>query len=64
MAQSEKRGRWRGHVGWLAGQLIVVFAGVSAAFVVENYRDTQNQQAKFRQAFSSVIAMLHGRFIR
>ena len=58
MAQPEKRGSWRGHVGWLAGQLIVVFAGVSAAFVVENYRDTKNQQAEFRQALSGVIAEL------
>ena len=59
MAQSEKRGSWRGHVGWLAGQLIVVFAGVSAAFVVENYRDSKNQQAEFRQALSGVIAELN-----
>jgi hypothetical protein len=59
MAQPEKRGSWRGHVGWLAGQLIVVFAGVSAAFVVENYRDSKNQQAEFRQALSGVIAELN-----
>lgn len=59
MAQSQKRGSWRGHVGWLAGQLIVVFAGVSAAFVVENYRDSKNQQAEFRQALSGVIAELN-----
>jgi len=58
MAQSEKRENWRGHVGWLAGQLIVVFAGVSAAFLVENYRDSKNQQAEFRQALSGVIAEL------
>jgi hypothetical protein len=45
-------------VGWLAGQLIVVFAGVSAAFVVENYRDSRNQAAEFRQALSGVIAEL------
>jgi hypothetical protein len=59
MAQSEKRSSWRGHVGWLAGQLIVVFAGVSAAFVVENYRDSKNQQAEYRQALSGVIAELN-----
>ena len=58
MAQSEKRENWRGHVGWLVGQFIVVFAGVSAAFVVENYRDSKNQQAEFRQALSGVIAEL------
>jgi hypothetical protein len=59
MVQSEKRGSWRGHVGWLVGQLIVVFAGVSAAFVVENYRDSKNQQAEFRQGLSGVIAELN-----
>ncbi len=58
MGQSEKKGSWRGHLAWLAGQLIVVFAGVSAAFVVENYRDTQNQQAEFHQALSGLIAEL------
>ena len=59
MAESEKRGSWRGHVGWLAGQLIVVFAGVSAAFFVESYRDGKNQRADFRQALSGVIAELN-----
>jgi hypothetical protein len=59
MAHLENRGTWRGHVGWLVGQLIVVFAGVSAAFVVENYRDSKNQQAEFRQALSGVIAELN-----
>src|SRR5437016_9614365 len=63
MAQSEKRGSWRGHVGWLAGQLIVVFACVSVAFVMENYRDSKNQQAEFRQALSGVIAEL-SRYMR
>ena len=58
MAELNKRGSWRGHVGWLAGQLIVVFAGVSAAFVVENYRDTKNQEAEFHQAASGLIAEL------
>ena len=51
MAHSEKSGSWRGHVGWLVGQLIVVFAGVSAAFVVENYRDSKNQQADLVRLF-------------
>jgi hypothetical protein len=59
MAQSEKGKSWKGHMGWLAGQLIVVFAGVSAAFVVENYRDSKNQQAEFRQALSGVTAELN-----
>jgi hypothetical protein len=66
MADSEQRRSWSGHLGWLAGQLIVVFAGVSAAFVVENHRESRNQQAEFRQALSGVNPELnrvdtHGR---
>ena len=59
MAQSEKRVSWREHLGWLVGQLIVVFAGVTAAFVVENYRDARNQQAEFHQSLSGLIAELN-----
>src|SRR3954447_15765588 len=59
MAQSEKIGSWRGHVGWLAGQLLVIFAGVSAAFVVENYRDNKSQQAEFHRALSGLVAELN-----
>jgi hypothetical protein len=33
----------------LAGELLVVFAGVSAAFVVENYRDNRKQIAEMHQ---------------
>src|SRR5262249_24662898 len=58
MARSETTKTWLGHVGWLASQLLVVFAGVTSAFVVENYRDSRNQQAEFRQALSGVIAEL------
>jgi hypothetical protein len=57
-AHSEERRGWRGHVGWLVGQLVVVFAGVSAAFVVENYRYSRNQAAEFREAPSGVVAEL------
>ena len=48
-------------MGWLIGQLIVVFVGVSAAFVVENYRDNQNQRAEFHRALSGLITEL-GRY--
>lgn len=58
-AHSEQRRGWRAHLGWLVGELIVVFAGVSAAFVVENYRDSRNQAAEFHQALSGVIAELN-----
>ncbi len=59
MSDSEKGRNWRGHLGWLLGQLVVVFAGVTAAFVVENYRDNRNQQTEFHQALSGVIAELN-----
>jgi hypothetical protein len=39
----DQKQSWRQRIGWLAGELIVVFAGVSAAFVVENYRENRNQ---------------------
>ncbi len=57
-ANSEQRRGWRTRAGWLAGELIVVFIGVSAAFVVESYRDGRNQAAEFRQALAGVTAEL------
>src|SRR4051794_11712820 len=56
---SEQRRGWRTRFGWLAGELIVVFAGVSTAFFVESYRDSRNQGAEFRQALSGVTAELY-----
>jgi len=38
MSRSDQKQSWRSRLGWLAGQLFVIFLGVSAAFVVENYR--------------------------
>ena len=55
---NEKQG-WRGRLSSLAGELIVVFVGVSAAFVVENYRDSRNQAAEFHQGLSGVISELN-----
>ena len=46
---------WRTRVGWLAGQLFVIFLGVSAAFVVENYRETLSQKEELRQAVAGII---------
>jgi len=39
MSHLDQKQSWRQRLGWLTGELLVVFAGVSAAFVVENYRD-------------------------
>lgn len=49
---------WQQRFGRLAGELLVIFVGVSAAFVVENYRDSRNQSAEFHQAMAGVIAEL------
>jgi hypothetical protein len=58
MPHLERKQNWRGRLGWLAGELVVVFVGVSAAFVVDNYRDNKNQAAEFHQALAGVIAEL------
>jgi hypothetical protein len=55
---SEQQRGWRTRFGWFASELLVVFVGVSAAFVVESYRDTRNQAAEFRQALAGVTAEL------
>jgi hypothetical protein len=46
---------WRTRVGWLLGQLLVIFLGVSAAFVVENYRETLSQREELHQAVAGII---------
>jgi hypothetical protein len=48
----------RQRLGWLTGELLVVFAGVSAAFVVENYRDNRKQIAEMHQAVAGIITEL------
>ena len=58
MAHSSAKATWRQRVGWLAGELFIIFAGVSAAFVVENYRDHRTRVAEFHEAMSGVIAEL------
>jgi hypothetical protein len=54
----DQKQSWRQRIGWLAGELIVIFAGVSAAFVVENYRDNRNQVNEMHQAVAGIIAEL------
>src|SRR5919201_101707 len=58
MPHLEHRSTWRQRLGWLTGELFVVFAGVSAAFIVENYRDNRNQIAEMHQAVAGIIAEL------
>ena len=49
MAQIEQKQNWRARLGWLAGQMFVIFLGVTAAFVVENYRETLNQREELHR---------------
>ena len=49
MSHLDQKQSQRRRLGWLAGELLVVFAGVSAAFVVENYRDNRKQIAEMHQ---------------
>src|SRR5919204_2367800 len=49
---------WRSRLGWLAGQLFVIFLGVSAAFLVENYRQNENDKAEMMQAVAGIIKEL------
>ena len=58
MSRSDQKQSWRSRLGWLAGQLFVIFLGVSAAFVVENYRETLNQREELRQAVAGIITEL------
>ncbi len=58
MPHSDNQQSWRGRLGWLTGQLLVVFAGVSAAFLVENYRDAKSQTAEMHQAVAGIVTEL------
>jgi hypothetical protein len=58
MPRFGERQAWSSRLGWLAGELVVIFIGVSAAFVIENYRDNRSQAAEFDQAISGLIAEL------
>ena len=55
MSRSNDTQNWRARVGWLAGQLLVIFLGVSAAFIVENYREALGQQEELHQAVIGII---------
>src|SRR4029453_633457 len=52
MSLLDQKQSWRQRLGWLTGELLVVFAGVSAAFVVENYRDNRKQIAEMHQSLA------------
>jgi hypothetical protein len=58
MAHRSQNATWRERLGWLATEFLIIFVGVSAAFVVENYRDYRTHVAEFHDAMSGVIAEL------
>ena len=58
MAHRSQNATWRERLGWLATEFLIIFVGVSAAFVVENYRETLNQREELRQAVAGIITEL------
>jgi hypothetical protein len=58
MSRSDQKQSWRSRLGWLVGQLLVIFLGVSAAFVVENYRETLSQKEELHQSLTGIITEL------
>jgi hypothetical protein len=58
MATSDQKQNWRPRLGWLAGQLLMIFLGVTAAFIVENYRESLSQREDLRQAVAGLITEL------
>jgi hypothetical protein len=58
MSHLEQKQSWRQRLGWLKGELVAVFAGVSAAFVVETCRDNRKQIAEMHQAVAGIITEL------
>src|SRR6266480_522554 len=54
MAHRSQNATWRERLAWLASELFIIFLAVSAAFVVENYRDHRTQLAEFHDAIPGV----------
>jgi hypothetical protein len=58
MPHVDQKQSWGQRLGWLTGELVVVFTGVSAAFIVENYRDNRNQIAEMHRAIAGIVSEL------
>jgi hypothetical protein len=58
MFHLDQKQTWRQSLGWLGGELLVVFVAVSAAFVVENYRDNRKQIAEMQQVIAGIVTEL------
>ena len=58
MEETDQKQNWRSHVGWLASQLLVIFLGVTAAFLVENYREKESQREELRQSVAGLVTEL------
>lgn len=58
MTKLDQKQDWRARVGWLGGQLLVIFLGVTAAFLVENYRESVSQRQELQQALAGIISEL------
>ena len=61
MPESEGRPLWKSRTTRAVAELLVIFAGVTAAFVVEGYRERLNEARELRQAKEGILAEL-GRY--
>lgn len=52
---------WRGRLTHVIGQLLIIFAGVTAAFMADEYREGLGEQEQLRQARRGIVAEL-GRY--
>jgi hypothetical protein len=58
LTQSEPRHRRRGWIKRATGELLIIFVGVTAAFIVEGYRQELSQRAEVRQATEGILTEL------
>jgi hypothetical protein len=58
MPHLDQKQSWGQRLDWLTGELLIIFAGVSAAFIVQNYRDNRNQIAEMHRAVAGIISEL------
>lgn len=58
MAESDGGRLWKSRTSRGIAELLVIFVGVTAAFVVEGYRERANQAQDLRQATEGILAEL------
>lgn len=58
MVEPEGRPLWKSRTTRAVAELLVIFVGVTAAFVVEGYRERSNEARELRQAKEGILAEL------